>query len=655
MAISPFRLTLCFLMLLGLDSVAQNNLNSLLNRRSNLNKGEEKAKVLLELANHFLNNNLDSCSLFAEEALVLSRNIKFSKGEMKALNVMGNVLQRRQDVDAAMLMYKDALAIAEKLNDKKGKAIAINNIAILYTDKNDYPKAMELYQEATRLEVEIGDSTGMAEGYNNIGVIYYYMGDIARTAEYLEKSIVIEEKLGNKSVLKKGYINLGAILEYQKEYAKALDYYTRAYELSKSLNDLKEMGICLHNMGGMLMSLGRYDEAEAKINEAIQIKVKLGDNKGLATTYVNVGLLYQNRNNVNKAEEYYLKALNLAKSCGAGEVYKETHKYMATLKEKIGDFKKALEYERLFNAIQDSLFSQEMAIQVSELEVKYKAAEKDRDNLKLRAEVAEKDKESAAKDLRISRRNNWILGISGGAVILVLSLLVLMQQKSRRARVEKERALAAERERGLQQLVSGIEEERRRIARDLHDGVGQQISGIKLAVQNLADSQIENPKVADSLATLNNLLQDAGSDVRRISHEMMPKVLVEFGLIPALEDLFRKSFEGAGIAQQFDHFNFVDRLPQSIEITMFRVSQEIVSNILKYAKATHVSVQLYILEGIIIYSIEDNGVGMPTENNSNGHGLSNIRTRLQMVEGRLEVSSGTSGGTIFGIRLPLPT
>ena len=609
--------------------------------------------MLLELANVFLNSNLDSCQIFANEALVLSRQIKYSIGEMKSLNVKGNVLQRKQETDAALPFYQQALKIAEQLNDKKGKAIAVNNIAILHTDKTEYAKALELYQEATELEIELGDSTGIAEGYNNIGVIYFYMGDVPKTAEYLEKSILIEEKLGNTAILKKGYINLGAILEYQKDYAKALDYYTRAYARSKSLNDVKEMGICLHNMGGMLMSLGRYEEAEARINEAIDIKVKLGDSKGLATTYINVGLLYQNRQNYARAEEFYKKALDLAKQCGAGEVFKQAHKYLAGLKEQLGEFKLALMYERQFNMIQDSLFSQEKAIQVSELEVKYQSAEKERENLKLRAEVAEEAKENADKDLRISKRNNWIIGISGGAVVVVLGLLAMMQLKARRLRLEKERALAAERQHGMEQLINGVEEERRRIARDLHDGVGQQISGIKLAVQNLAHHESTATHLVETLSSLNQLLQDAGDDVRRISHQMMPKVLVEFGLVPALEDLFKKVFSGTEITCDFDHFNIDERLSNTVEVTLFRVAQELVANILKHAQATSVSAQLYVLDGQLIFSIEDNGVGMPQDLKGDGHGLSNIRTRLQMVNGQIEISSGTNGGTIFGIRLPL--
>ncbi len=196
-------------------------------------------------------------------------------------------------------------------------------------------------------------------------------------------------------------------------------------------------------------------------------------------------------------------------------------------------------------------------------------------------------------------------------------------------------------------MIQAQEEERQRIAKDLHDGIVQQLGGLKLGLQKKL-SDTEDPESTRLIA----VLDDSTQELRELSHRMMPRSLKELGLIPALEDMLENSLGMADLTHEFEHYGITTRMPESIEITLYRISQELVNNVIKHSRATHVNIQLFKASTDIVLIVEDNGRGFE-KSNKKGIGLLNISSRLDTVNGQVNFEPSPESGTLATIRIPI--
>lgn len=204
----------------------------------------------------------------------------------------------------------------------------------------------------------------------------------------------------------------------------------------------------------------------------------------------------------------------------------------------------------------------------------------------------------------------------------------------------------------LQLIIEGQETERARIARELHDGVVQEIGSVILKSRNILSKM--NLLQAKESQELLETLENSNQDLRNISHQMMPRALKELGITSALNDLLEGSLKFVNIKFTFDHFNIKERLPAKIEITLYRITQELLNNIIKHSKANEVSVQLFKSSNTVILIVEDNGIGFSIKKEFNkGIGLLNISSRLDVVKGSVNFEPSPKSGTLVTVKIPL--
>jgi len=208
-----------------------------------------------------------------------------------------------------------------------------------------------------------------------------------------------------------------------------------------------------------------------------------------------------------------------------------------------------------------------------------------------------------------------------------------------------------QKERNLNILVEGQELERARIARELHDGVVQQIGSVILKSRNILSKM--NLLHAKESQELLNSLENSNQELRNISHQMMPKALKELGIISALQDLLESSLGYTNIEYSIEHFNIKERLPEKIEVTIYRITQELINNIIKHSKSSEVNIQLFKVKNDVVLIVEDNGIGFLVKTPKKGIGLLNISSRLDMVKGDVNFEPSPKSGTLVTIKIPL--
>jgi len=621
--------------------------------------------AFLQASGIIIHSSPDSAFLFAARAMKIARKIKDIKGQIQAENMMGNCHQRKAEYDKALQAYARCLKLAQKINDLKGLAQATNNIGIVYTNKGEYDKALDAYQKSMEYERKRKNRNGEAEALNNIGVIHYYLGNMDQTIKYLTEAVSIEEELGNDQVLKKGYNNLGALLDYTKDYAGALKYYEKAYALSKRLNDRQEMSLCLNNIAGVYQNTGQLDKAENYHLQALKLKIEVGDKNGEALTYINLGTLAEKRGRMDNALIQYTKALALSEELDSKPIIREACKNLASVYERQGNYKQALLFQKKMEVIKDSILNEEKTKIVAELETKFQTAEKERMLLIEKNRTAELEKDNAIKEKNVAlekkktaeaeearaKSRNIAIALAGGVFALFFMGLFILQRNRRKAQAEKDAVIISEREKGLKAVIESTESERRRIARDLHDGVGQQLGGLKMAWQQIEKNIPEKEK--EKIGPISKILNDTAQEVRIISHQMMPKMLEQDGLQPALEDMVNKTLKVAGIAFDLNILLQNNRPDPDKELAVYRIAQEMISNILKHAAATRVMIDLYERNGKLFLMIEDNGKGFDENTIQSGLGLENIRARAAAIKAEIKIESAPGKGTAVLLSVPL--
>jgi len=172
--------------------------------------------------------------------------------------------------------------------------------------------------------------------------------------------------------------------------------------------------------------------------------------------------------------------------------------------------------------------------------------------------------------------------------------------------------------------------------------------------QSLSNSFIiEKPELKEDVEKISKMITDAGTDVRTISHQMMPRALTELGLVAALEDMIDKSFSKSKVDCNFEHYNISDRLPQHVEIGLYRIAQELLNNIIKHSNAVKVDVQLMKMQNHCVLIVQDDGKGIDDDAKSDGIGMMNINNRLRSMNGEMNMESGSGEGTTATIRIAL--
>jgi signal transduction histidine kinase len=206
----------------------------------------------------------------------------------------------------------------------------------------------------------------------------------------------------------------------------------------------------------------------------------------------------------------------------------------------------------------------------------------------------------------------------------------------------------------LRRVVTAQEQERRRLARELHDETGQALTSILLGLKPLEEVLADQPGAA-VLAELRELVVTALQNVRRLAVELRPAVLDDFGLVPALERLAESFAEQSGIRVDFHSTLGETRLPSDVESSLYRVVQESLTNIVKHADATNVSVSVVRRESGVAAVIEDDGAGFDQRTVRNdGIGIVGMRERLALLDGRLEIETRKGAGTTVVAEVPLP-
>ena len=330
------------------------NLDSLSNYINSTPEDTAKIEALIKLGKKLRNGQVDSATTIFQQALQLSKKIKWKKGEALAYGTLATCKSIQSDYPGAIEYYYNALAIHEELNNLDGVAVMYAGLGVLYKNTGELDKALEFHNKALEIDLKRGDTARTSLHYGNIGVVYKHLQDFDKALEYYGKALEIDTKNNNIDGQSRHLGNIGVIHKNLENYEEAITYYFKALEISEQQNDLEGILIKSQNIGNLYILLGKYAKAEKYIQRALDLSKQLGSLNGLYSAYSKQTTLYEHMGKDKEA----LKSLRLAMAY-KDSIFNEENKKEILRQEVNFEFEKK-------QAIEQAEHEKELAVAASE-------------------------------------------------------------------------------------------------------------------------------------------------------------------------------------------------------------------------------------------------------------------------------------------------
>lgn len=602
---------------------------------------DDTAKVLglSDLCFAYRRVNGDSALLFGERALALAKALRYLRGEAQACNDLAIIHIDRSAYGAADSLLRIALTIRTALHDSAGMGAIHNKLGNSYQSRSMFEQALAENFLALRIFERIGPPAKEGLILNNIANLQNNLRRHADALATQQRALVLFEAIGDTNGLATSWGNMANAHLALGDTSEAERLYTKAAGHFRAKGLRRELGVQLHNLAGVVLARGDGRRATALFSEALAIREAIGEKKAIASSLTGLGRTLMLAGDRQRALPLFRRALHLSREVGARNEEMQALLDLALVHAELDHGDSTYWYHDRYVHLRDSVFNADMSARFTELETRYGTEKKEREILEQRAKIAVLARQA-------ERRRFWLAVAGGGIGVLGFASLLVFQVQRRKARAARDAAVIAEREQGLKALVENTENERRRIAHELHDGVGQQISGLRFRLEDAAG---RDPALGDLLS----IADEAGKEVRDLAHQMMPRALETQGLVPAVRDMLDKALTRPGMSHQFEAFGLDARLPHGIETGVYRIAQELVSNVIRHADASQVNVQLLRNKGHLVLLVEDNGRGMDPARATDGLGLRGMRDRARVLHGSLTFAAGHERGTVATLRVPL--
>ncbi|QHV99356.1 tetratricopeptide repeat-containing sensor histidine kinase [Spirosoma endbachense] len=502
---------------------------------------------------------------------------------------------------------------------------------------------MDSYFSSLKYYSLMGDSLGYFNEYLVIGDYYtqdYFMQDYAE--QYLKKAQQYFERTHNMPKVIECRLGFDNIAHYREPMPPSLMTHLRETErLSVQYKQAFSQAYALNLLANTYSRAKRPDSADYFARRSLLISNRLKVDWLIALNYFYLGLVEQFRQHSLAAIEAYQKSYNISKVENNLGMMRELSRHTADSYSRMGDYKKAYDWslKTLDFAVQFYTSEQTKSIRLQELDSQIKT-------LAVEKQLVEEQ-----------RRNQNVLNsvLVVGLIISILGVFALVYLRRQQKLINHQQTVIAQQQfrqlelKSLRAMIEGQEGERSRIARDLHDGLGIQLSRIKLFVEAHQDElpvSVKDP--------LNQFLDEACTETRLISNDLRPYALSTFGLLPALEDLVQKLNLVNKTKLVLDHYGEIPTLGDEASVMIYRVVQELLNNALKHAQAQTVTIQLMVSEETILISVDDDGQGVNFDNlQAKGNGIANIESRIAYLGGQVMWQSEVGKGTSVMISLPM--
>ncbi|CAD0008840.1 MULTISPECIES: histidine kinase [Flavobacterium] len=626
--------------------------------------------ILLQAYYYNKRDLLDSANYYTNQALKYSNKITNDSLKNRLLclgyNLLGLNYKKQGLFDLSKKWHLKGLDVSQKYKETNLYYTNLHGLATCYKALRDNKNALKLYKECLDYKKDEEITLG---SYINIGDIYSDLEEYEKANYYYNKGKQLSEKTNNKQAEASITLSIGVNYQLQQKTDDAIKAYNEVISITDK-NELNRFGlIARENIGDTYIDLKKYKEAKDVFSHALQKAIHFGYLDNQAYCYDELKKIAVLQEDYKSAFDYLTKSTKVKDSISKIEQAKEIKeleiKYKTAQREKeirflqLDNTTKKLKLEKQEEAIENMNLQEEISQKITENTILFFQ----NSSQKKLSEISLLKKDQQLKSLQIKQEKETKLLTVFGFLIVLIPIIGLLLQYYKRLKTQRllniqqaeissqniNNLLKDQELKLIKAAISGQDKERQRISQELHDSIGGNLAAIKLQLNHLVISN--SPKIKNLTA----LLDETYQQVRNLSHTLIPKKFTHHKFCEVLESYFNNIGEASNIKTDFTVYpkKEIDALNEEIQIEIFKIIQELLTNTIKHAKASKIDLQLNLIENVLNILFEDNGIGFNPENYKPGIGFINLENRIAKLNGSFVLDSKPKRGTIANIEIPV--
>jgi signal transduction histidine kinase len=599
-----------------------------------------KVMQLARYAKKFFRVDPDQSRKLNKEIISLSEKISFHYGAGIGYMDLAYTYAAEAEETQAITYYKKALSCLRKTSEKEMIAKCLLNLGNCIEATGDYPEATKVALEAVGMMEKTPYKAMLARAYASVGSTFYNVDNYPKALEYLNKALPITRELKDTSRLLFVLYALSATLTSQEKISEAMIYAQESIKAATAYGKADQLHIAHQSMADLLCRIYEGRKAIPHAQLSLKYAKESGSMHHILPATIILGEAYGKADRPEKQVSYLQQAQKISEENNILSSLNLIYKGLSEAYEKMENYKKAHDYYKKYIAGRDTVEGASTKKHIAELEVQYQTAQKEKT-------IAQKNLDVARKEMQLQKsRQMSVYSIGSAIVALMVAFLVFFYFRNKRKLDQKQlQSLRQEKEiHLLQAVMQGEEKERSRIAKDLHDGVAGMLAAVKMHFNSIA-LHVGGVLQSEGYQQGIRLLDEASHEVRKTSHNLMPEVLLQHGLEEAIRRYCNNVTNSSKLVVQYDSIGELGRFVDGFELSVYRIVQELLNNIVKHSRASEAIVQVTYQAKLLSITIEDNGIGLSKDDQQkDGIGLKSLQTRVKAMNGKIEFDSTAGQG-----------
>lgn len=638
------------LLTMAIGQDAQQKKDSMLKLLPHLKEDSAAVNTYYTIAGLYSNSDPATAKTYLAKSQELARELNYKGGIFNAYNEYGNVYLVEGKYDSALYVAGKSLEVAREMKDSLNIGLAYFNIGIFHRESSHFEKAIEncllgqaIISKLNRpeLDMQVNDA---------LNILYYNRTEYAKGIEFGERAVKLARSLKSDYYLTQFLVNLSMPYLELNNLEKSRLALDEAMMISKKLGEPRFEAVITNNLAGIYLKMGKIKEARNQLEQSLALYQQVGAMDGVALNKRGIGLTYLQEKDFVRALEWGQQALAMDREHKFQREEASTLRMLSNIYYAMGNAEKGMEVDDQSNKILEIMVKDVLSKQSSDLEKKYETQKKE-------DQIRGLEAEKKLHQLSIRQKNIMNAILVGCAVVLVLVSLLTYRNYRQKQKLQQQRINELETEKKLmatEAVLKGEEQERTRLAKDLHDGLGGMLSGIKYSFTTMKGNLIMTPENRLAFERSMDMLDSSIKEMRRVAHNLMPENLVKFGLDTALRDFCNDINQGGALQVRYQSIGLADaNIDLNTSINIYRIVQELINNVLKHAGARQAIVQVTRHETGFSVTVEDDGRGFDKNilDVQKGIGWDNIRSRVDLLKGKVDIQSEQGRGTSVHLEL----
>lgn len=562
------------------------------------------------------------------------------------------------DFSKAANCFKTSVEKLSQFDTKEAKLIRASawfDYGMMMKNEKGYEFFVEnALEKAIPLLDEVGDIEKKAHFYSQIGVTFLYNSQFKKSLEYQEKalSLLNQDRFKNSSVLLFVHLFTASSYLYLGESTMGKTHLDQAKTMLDPYPESINLGVYYFIESLYFIVIEKFEEAIQSADQGIAIAKEHHQQMLEQMLVFRKYNAYLELKDYAKAKESLLSLIDRKPFFSDTSNRRTLFQQLSQVTALMGQKEEAYDWLLKYNNINDSLNQSQFKEKLNALEIKFRTVENEK-------KIASLEAEKELTELTSSNNKLYYLLLELSLFFSLLFAVIVWSyyQKHKKLSLQKEINYKQELKEMSQQqqlnsakaILVGEENERKRVAQDLHDGLGGILAGIKMILSNIVD---RGNSLDNALEQVQNKIDYSLVELRRIARNMMPESLLKFGINTGLKDLC-ELYRTLGTQIEYESFQIEENIPQQNQLIIYRIVQELLSNAIKHSQASMVLVQCSQNQNRLFITVEDNGKGFELDSNRlhSGMGLDNIKNRVSYLDGQIEIKSVPNEGAIINIEL----